>query len=76
MSATTGISPIGSYAGVTTAGAGIDRLVALLANPDTNSTSGAQAGGGFLDQMSPAAVVQLRVELAALRTVIAAFNAP
>lgn len=75
MSALTGISPVGNYAGVTTAGAGIDRLVALLPNPDTTSTSGAIAGGGFLDQMSPAAVVQLRVELAALRAVVAAFSA-
>lgn len=71
MSATAGIQKIGTYpqagasAGVLTAvQANIDVLTALIANPDV---APAQAGGGFLDEMSPAAAAQLRVELAALR---------
>ena len=40
---------------------------ALIPDPDSTSTSGAQAGGwGFLDQISPAAAAQSRVELIAL----------
>lgn len=70
--ATKGIQPLGAYAGSTTAGAGLDALLALIPNPD----SGAQAGGGFLDEMSPAAAAQLRVEIAALKAVVGTFEAP
>lgn len=66
MSATTGIAAIGDYAAAGTDAAKVGRLLALIPNVDTNSSSGAQAGGGFLDEMSPAAAVQLRVELTAL----------
>lgn len=76
MTALTGISAVGSYTGATTAGAAIDILVALIPNPDSTSTSGAQAGGGNLDEMSPAAAAQLRVDLAAMKAVINLFDAP
>lgn len=50
----------------------IQRVRALIPDPDSTSTSGAQAGGyGFLDQMSPAAAAQIRVELIALEAAIA-----
>jgi hypothetical protein len=74
MGASTGVQPIADYSGAASGGAAIDLLVALIPDVDTTSSSGAQAGGGFLDEMSPAAAVQLRVELAAMRAVIAAFN--
>jgi hypothetical protein len=76
MSALTGIAAVGSYSGVTTAGAGIDRLIALIPNPDTTSRAGAQGGGGFLDEISPAACAQLRVDLLALKAVVGLFEAP
>lgn len=62
---TTGIDAIGAYDSTVIAD-NIDELVALIPDPDTTSTSGAQAGGGNLDEMSPGAAAQLRVELAAL----------
>lgn len=68
--ATKGIQPLGSYTGSATAGAGLDKLLALIPNPD----DGATAGGGFLDEMSPAAAAQLRVEIAALKDVIGDFE--
>lgn len=71
-----GISAIEDYSAVTTAGAGIDLLVALIPDPDSTSTSGAQAGGGNLDQMSPGAAAQLRKELAALKAVVNLFEEP
>jgi len=76
MGATTGVVALGDYTGSATAGAGIDKLVALLANPDSTSSSGAIAGGGLLDEMSPACLAQLRVELAALKAVVNLFEAP
>lgn len=68
MGATTGLAVIGDY----TTGAPankviIDRIIALIPNPDV---APAQSGGGFLDEMSPAAAAQLRVELAAVKTAI------
>lgn len=65
MGAGTGLVKLGTYDG--TLGENIDELLALLADPDSDSSSGAQAGGGLLDEMSPAAVSQLRVELEALK---------
>lgn len=76
MGATTGIAPIGAYAGSATAGAAIDKLIALIPDPDTTSTSGAQAGGGNLDEMSAGAAAQLRVELTAMKAVVNLFEAP
>ena len=71
-----GIAAIKDYSAVTTAGAGIDLLLALIPDPDSTSTSGAQAGGGNLDEMSPIAAAHLRVELTALKAVVNLFNAP
>ncbi len=77
MGATTGIVALGDYAGNdATAGDAIDVLLALLADPDTESSSGAIAGGGLLDEMSPAALAQLRVELTALKAAVGLFDPP
>jgi hypothetical protein len=64
MGATTGIVQLGAYDG--TDAENIDELLALLPDPDTDSSSGAIAGGGLLDEISPAALAQLRVELLAI----------
>lgn len=61
MVSTTGIQALGTYAADGTA---VATLLALLADPDTSPS---QSGGGFLDEMSPSALVQLRVELAAMQ---------
>lgn len=66
MGATTGIVALGTY-GSDSVDENIDELLALLADPDSDSSSGAQAGGGLLDEMSPAALAQLRVELEAIK---------
>ena len=76
MGATTGIASLVDYSAETTAGDAIDLLVALIPDPDTTSSSGAQAGGGMLDEMSPVAAAQLRVELAALKAAVGLFDAP
>lgn len=68
MGATTGITAIGDYTtGSPVNKAVIDLVIALIPNPDV---SPAQAGGGFLDEMSPAAAAQLRVELTAAKAAI------
>lgn len=64
---TTGFLPSGVYTGD---GGDLNRLLALIPNPDTTSSSGAIAGGGFLDEISPVAAVQLRVEIAAIQAAI------
>jgi len=64
-----GLTVYGDYA-QTTAGAAIDELVALL-TPDATSTQ-----RGFLDEMSPAAQVQLLKELEAMKAVVTLFAAP
>lgn len=80
MSVTSGVSPIGDY----TTGApankdAVDILLALIPNPDAAHGSGAVAVAGasppgstntYLDEMSPGAAAQLRVELAALKAAI------
>lgn len=72
MGATTGITAIGAYNGVITSD--IDLLLSLIPDPDAPHGSGAVAGGNqgilntYLDEMSPGAAAQIRVELAALRT--------
>ena len=76
MSAILGIAAVGNYAGATTAGAAIDILLGIIPNPDTTSRAGAQGGGGFLDEMSPAAAAQLRRDLTAMKAVVGTFNAP
>lgn len=73
MGATSGIQPIGTY-GSGVAGDNIDELLALIPDPDAPHGSGAIADSAnqgvnntFLDEMSPGAAAQLRVELEALR---------
>jgi len=70
MGATTGIATIGDYAGAANDPARVQVLLDLIADPDTTSSSGAQAGGGLLDEMSAVAAAQLRVELAALKAAV------
>lgn len=72
MAATTGIKAIGVYA--TSDSAAVDTLLALIPNPDASNSSGVIAGGGLLDQMSPACAAQLRVELLALKDAIDTTN--
>lgn len=69
MSATQGVAAVGTYNAGTNK-ANVQKLIDLIPNVDTTSSSGAQAGGGYLDEMSPGAAVQLRVDLAALKTAI------
>lgn len=60
----TGLVPLGTY-GVN--GNALQTIFDLIPNIDSTSSSGSQAGGagGFLDEMSPVAAVQLRAELQA-----------
>lgn len=67
MGASTGIVQLGDYDSAST-DTNIDELLALLPDPDDDSSSGAIAGGGLLDEISPAALTQLRVELEAIKT--------
>lgn len=69
-----GIAAIGNYAGAATDSAAVQILIDLIPDPDSTSTSGAQAGGGNLDQMSPGAAAQLRVELIALKDAVDTTN--
>lgn len=75
MSAISGIQPIGAYSG-SLVGTSIDALLALIPNPDAAHGSGAVAGGNqgilntYLDEMSPGAAAQLRVELLALKAAL------
>jgi hypothetical protein len=74
MASTDGITPINNYAGAANDKARVQLLLDAIPNPDSTSSSGSQAVPGqlqgnlnsFLDEMSPAAAVQLRVELIAL----------
>lgn len=76
MSALTGLKVVGDYANAATDSAAVDMLIALIPNPDSTSTSGAQTSGAgsMLDEMSPMAAAQLRVELAALKDAIDTTN--
>lgn len=74
MGATTGIVALGNYAGAATDSAAVDILLALIPNPDSTSSSGAIAGGGLLDEMSPPCAAQLRVELLALKDAVDTTN--
>jgi hypothetical protein len=78
MGASTGIVAIQNYAGGANDAARVQLLLDLIPDPDTLGSSGSQAGStlgqggaGFLDEMSPAAATQLRVELAALKASVA-----
>lgn len=72
MTALTGVATIADYEAAATPAAAVQLLIDLIPDPDTTRTSGAQGGGGFLDEMSPAAAVQLRVELIALKAAVPA----
>lgn len=78
MGATTGIKAIGDYAGAANDAAAVQILIDMIADPDSTSTSGAQAGNGaagsMLDEMSPVAAAQLRVELLALKDAVDTTN--
>lgn len=74
MSALTGIVALGDYAGAASDSAAVDILLGLLADPDSTSSDGAIAGGGLLDEMSPACLAQLRVELLALKDAVDTTN--
>lgn len=76
MSSTTGIQVIGTYAAPATASVALAAFLALIPNIDNPGHSGAQAGGGFLDEMSPAAAVQLRVEVTAMIAAFGTYVAP
>ena len=75
MSAIAGFSPISAYDGATDADK-VQQLIDLIPNPDAAHGSGAQAGGNqgilntYLDEMSPGAAAQLRVELIALKAAV------
>lgn len=68
--AKSGISALGDYAGSLTAGAAIQKLIDLL-EPDTTGIT----VRNHLDEMSPAAQVQLLVELDAMKAVVNLFEA-
>lgn len=76
MSATTGVQPIVTYNGATNKDK-VQQLIDIIADPDAPHGSGAVAGGNqgilntYLDEMSPGAAAQLRVELVALKAAIA-----
>ncbi len=79
MGTSTGMVAVGVYAGAANDAAAVDVLINLIPNPDAIlnqqvNSSGAIAGGTFLDQMSPACAAALRVELAALRDAIDTTN--
>lgn len=65
MGALTGLVAVGDYS-TGTLGEKINTLLDLIPDTSSTSSSGAQAGGGLLDEMSPVAADGLRVELNAL----------
>ena len=67
-----GFVPIEDYSGVTTAGEGIDLILALLGDPEEVRSDG-RAGASNLDEMHPSARAQLVAELTALKDVVDAF---
>lgn len=77
MGASTGVTVIGDYATPGTDPLKVQALIDMLPDPDTTSTSGAVAGSlrspigaGLLDEISVGALVQLRVELVALKAAV------
>ena len=71
MATVSGVAVIGDYATPGTNAAKVAALLALIPNPDASNAggSGTTAGGtsnSYLDEMSPAAAVQIRAELASL----------
>jgi len=80
MSAISGISAINNYAGAATDAAAVQLLIDIIPNPDAAHGTGAVAGGNqgilntYLDEMSPGAAAQLRVELLALKDAVDTTN--
>lgn len=77
MGVTSGVTPIGDYTtGAPANKVVIDRLLALIPDPDAAHGSGAVGGGSqgiantYLDEMSPGAAAQIRVELLAAQAAI------
>ena len=78
MASTDGIQPIGNYAAGATDKARVQTLLDIIPNLDSPGSSGSQAAAGinqgngnsYLDEMSPAAANQLRVELIALQAAV------
>ena len=74
---TQGIAIIGDYVTPATDALKVAALLALIPDPDSTSSSGAVAvppqgiANSYLDEMSPACAIQLRVELAALQGKVA-----
>src|SRR5688572_29092194 len=64
MGMTSGIQPIGTYGG--TVGENLAELKALIPDPDTRESPSPREFGSMLDEMSPIAAAQLRVEIDAL----------
>lgn len=65
MGATSGIQAMGTYTGVPATTA-IANFLALIPDPDTRESPSPRNFGTMLDEMSPGAAAQLRVEVAAL----------
>lgn len=76
MPSLTGLATI-DYSGVTTAGQGIDLLLAVIPNPDTTSTSGAITSSvqSQFDEMMPHVASAIRAELTALKAKVGAWDA-
>lgn len=64
----TGIAPLVDYSALATNALRVAAFLALIPNIDTPNLggTGAVSGGGYLDEMSPVAANQLRVEITAL----------
>jgi hypothetical protein len=74
MSATSGIQVIGNYAGAANDAAAVNVLLALIPDPDVRESPNPRNAGSMLDEMSPFAAAQLRVELLALRDAVDTTN--
>ena len=78
MGASAGVGVIGDYATPATDADKVQALLDLIPNPDAPHGTGAVAGGNqgivntYLDEMSPGAAAQLRSELLALKSEVAA----
>ena len=66
MGVTTGLNAIGTYPAYGTLASRLAVLLSLIPDPDAPHGTGAVGGGGNLDEMSPGAAAQIRVELAAM----------
>lgn len=76
MGATTGLVANGAYAAAATNKACVDVLLALIPDPDAPPGTGPAGAAGnkalhsYLDEISPAAIAELRVELLAMKDAI------